>query len=156
MLVGVLSDTHGELATLRGALALLCSRGAQHLLHAGDWGSVEAVELVAQCRLPFTGVLGNVDGNGSGIRRATSHVHEPPYGFTLGGREVVVVHDLGRLSLPTRHEADVVVCGHTHQAAVERPGPLIVNPGECCGRLTGRSTVALLDLDRLDASILDV
>jgi predicted phosphodiesterase len=33
---------------------------------------------------------------------------------------------------------------------------LLLNPGECCGWVTDRCTVALLDLDTLKADIIEV
>ena len=52
--------------------------------------------------------------------------------------------------------ADMVICGHTHAPTVEGERPLVLNPGEVGGWVTGRSTVALLELDTLAVSILDV
>ncbi|MBC7219112.1 MAG: metallophosphoesterase family protein, partial [Hadesarchaea archaeon] len=51
---------------------------------------------------------------------------------------------------------DVVVRGHTHRAKVFGRRPLVVNPGEVCGYLTGRETVATLDLDRLRVRIVEL
>jgi putative phosphoesterase len=43
-------------------------------------------------------------------------------------------------------EYGVVVHGHTHMPREERVGgALIVNPGEVCGYITGKRTLALLD-----------
>ncbi|MEM1766504.1 MAG: metallophosphoesterase family protein, partial [Candidatus Bathyarchaeia archaeon] len=51
----------------------------------------------------------------------------------------------------------VVVHGHTHKAEIYRKGKtLIINPGEVCGYLTGNSTVAILDTDRLEAKIIEI
>jgi putative phosphoesterase len=45
-----------------------------------------------------------------------------------------------------REAFDVVVHGHTHQVGVRRSGrTLVVNPGEACGYLTGKPTIAVLD-----------
>jgi predicted phosphodiesterase len=51
----------------------------------------------------------------------------------------------------------VVVHGHDHKAKVERRGStLIVNPGEVCGYVSGRSSFGVLDTDRLEADIHDL
>ncbi|MEM1638312.1 MAG: metallophosphoesterase family protein [Pyrobaculum sp.] len=48
----------------------------------------------------------------------------------------------------------MVVYGHTHQASLERRGKtLVVNPGELCGCLTGRSSYALIDLEKLETDL---
>jgi putative phosphoesterase len=53
--------------------------------------------------------------------------------------------------------ADAVLTGHTHEVRNERKdGKLFLNPGECCGWITGRCTVAILDTDRLSAEVCDL
>ncbi len=52
---------------------------------------------------------------------------------------------------------DVVVRGHTHDACVVADyGTPVINPGETTGLLTGRRTVALLDLKSLDVEIAEL
>ena len=53
---------------------------------------------------------------------------------------------------------DVVIYGHTHKARIEKKEnkALMINPGECCGRLTRRRTVAILDLEKEEAKIVQV
>jgi len=47
-------------------------------------------------------------------------------------------------ALIAREAFDVLVHGHTHQARVGDTGKtLVVNPGETCGYLTGRPTIAV-------------
>jgi hypothetical protein len=49
---------------------------------------------------------------------------------------------------------DVVVRGHNHRAEIREGKTLLINPGEVCGYLTGRQTVAILNLTELKAEIL--
>jgi len=156
MVVGVVSDSHDHMPKLRAAVDALRARDAQHLLHAGDWVALFAVKVFVECGIPFTGILGNNDGERDGIGRLTPHVHPSPHALEMGGRRIVLAHDLGKLPEKAREGADVVVFGHTHQVAVEPGPPLLLNPGECCGWVTGKCTVALLDLETLAVSILEV
>jgi len=156
VLVGVLADSHDNLPKLRAALDLLSARGARHLLHAGDYVAPFAVKVLLGCGVPFTGVFGNNDGERAGIAKLTADIHPAPHRFELGGRRFVLVHDLDRLAPDERRDADVVVCGHTHRPEIAQGPPLVLNPGECCGWVEGRCTVALLDTESLGASILDV
>ena len=56
-----------------------------------------------------------------------------------------------------RSPADIIITGHTHQIVNEtKEGKLFLNPGECCGWLTDKCTVALLDLETLKADIIEV
>ncbi|MBS3813049.1 metallophosphoesterase family protein, partial [Candidatus Bipolaricaulota bacterium] len=51
---------------------------------------------------------------------------------------------------------DVIVYGHTHKIDVQQGKPLVINPGEAGGWLTGRSTVAILDLKETSVEIRDI
>ena len=156
MLVGVISDSHDNVPKLCAAVDLLRRQGARHLIHAGDYVALFAVKVLTQSGLPFTGVFGNNDGETEGIHVLTKDIHLSPYRLDLAGRRIVIAHDLSKLPADARGDADVIVFGHTHQVLVEKGPPLLLNPGECCGWVTGKSTVALLDTESLDVSILEV
>ena len=52
---------------------------------------------------------------------------------------------------------EVIIYGHTHRTDLRKIGKtLIVNPGECGGWLSGKSTIALLDLENLEAKIINL
>jgi putative phosphoesterase len=52
---------------------------------------------------------------------------------------------------------NIIVHGHTHKAEVYSKGKtLIVNPGEACGYLTGKSTIAVLNTERREAKIIQL
>ncbi|MBM3309787.1 MAG: YfcE family phosphodiesterase, partial [Candidatus Altiarchaeales archaeon] len=54
-------------------------------------------------------------------------------------------------------EYDVVITAHSHQPEVSNEeGVLVINPGEVCGHLTGRKTVAILDTEKLAAEIHEI
>ncbi|HIE24086.1 MAG TPA: metallophosphoesterase, partial [Candidatus Korarchaeota archaeon] len=79
-------------------------------------------------------------------------------------REILAFHGFGSLSLTEKvarvladcGEYDVVLFGHTHSPVVEKRGSLLVNPGEASGKLTGRKTAALVDLENLEAEIVEL
>ena len=52
---------------------------------------------------------------------------------------------------------EVIIYGHTHRTDLRKiRKTIIINPGECGGWLTGKSTIALLDLDNLEAEIINL
>ena len=51
---------------------------------------------------------------------------------------------------------DVIVSAHTHVPEIKQGSPLYINPGECCGWLSGKSTVMMLDLETLRPEIIDL
>jgi putative phosphoesterase len=52
---------------------------------------------------------------------------------------------------------DVILYGHTHEVKIEhRFRSIIVNPGELCGYLTGKPTMAILDTETKKVEILNI
>jgi len=156
VLVGVIADSHDNLPKLRAAVELLRRKGVEHILHAGDWVAPFAVRILIDSGIPFTGVFGNNDGERKGIGTMAPGIHPPPYELELGGRRIILTHEIERVSADASAKADVVIFGHTHRIVNEGRSPLLLNPGEAGGWLTSRATVALLDLEKLEATILDV
>ena len=156
MLVGVISDSHDNVPKLKAAVALFRKLGVQHIVHAGDYVALFAVKVLTQSGIPFTGVFGNNDGERAGIGKLTKDIHREPYQVELGGRRITIVHHLTKLPSEERMKPDVIVFGHTHLAHVEQGPPLLINPGECCGWVQGKCTVAMLDTETLQATILEV
>ena len=80
-----------------------------------------------------------------------------PIKVTLDNRTIVMHHFIDWLKPQDMQGADVILTGHTHGPKTEsRDGRLIVDPGECCGWVTDRCTVALVDLESLTADIIEV
>ena len=74
----------------------------------------------------------------------------------LDGKKIALLHGTHEdvvNSLVKCGSYDVVVRGHNHRAEIIRGKTLLINPGEVCGYLTGRQTVAILDLTGLEAEI---
>jgi len=52
---------------------------------------------------------------------------------------------------------DVIVYGHTHEAKTyKKRRTLVINPGETCGYLTGKPTVAILNTQMLDVRVVSL
>ncbi|HQN27558.1 MAG TPA: metallophosphoesterase family protein, partial [Mesotoga sp.] len=67
-----------------------------------------------------------------------------PLSLQVEGRKVVMMHE--PFGLNDTIMADYIFYGHTHRIDTNLQGDrLVLNPGESCGYLTGRSTVVLLD-----------
>ncbi len=154
MIIGLFSDTHDNLPAIARAVAFFNRKKVSAVLHAGDFVAPFAVRKINQLACPWEGVFGNNDGEHKGLADASAgRIKAAPLRIVLGGRQIVVVHSLAQLDLK-KVKAGLVVCGHTHQPSIEQRGStLIVNPGECCGWLSGVSTVALVDLERMKASL---
>ena len=156
MLLGVISDTHDNLPMVERAAILFAEQGVDAILHAGDFVAPFALKALLQSGLPVTGVFGNNDGERAGLARLCEGLHESPYRLDLGGRAVVLAHAPEDLVGPACDGADVLIHGHTHKLLVEQGSPLVLNPGEAGGWLTGRCTAAVLDLDALSVEIIEL
>ena len=160
MLIGVVADTHDNLAKLKQALLQFKSAGVKLVLHAGDIVSPFVAVPFQEAGLRVIGVFGNNDGDKLYLRERFSGVgelHFGPHELELGGRRILLMHEPRALeALATSGKYDLIIYGHTHEVDL-RPGPpLVLNPGECGGWLSGQSTCALVDLSHLKAKLIEL
>lgn len=159
MKVGVISDTHDRLPTFRAAVALFERLRVEAIFHAGDYVAPFAAKLIAPdaVSIPTCCIYGNNDGERAGLKKVLPNLVDGPLRVELAGRTIVMHHFVDWFSPADLEGADVVISGHNHEPSVEtRDGKLFLNPGECCGWVNGRCTVALLDLEKIEAQIIDV
>ena len=119
--IGLISDTHGLLRPEAEQFL----RGCHHIVHAGDIGAPEILERLAALA-PLTAVRGNND------MAPWAAALPDAQSVTAAGVSIFVLHDLKDLPLhPPPAATQVIVCGHSHRAAVVRrpSGVLVVNPG---------------------------
>jgi putative phosphoesterase len=161
--IGLMSDTHDKLDAVERAIDFFNQSGVRHVLHAGDLNSAFVVPLFSRLRARLHYVWGNNDGDQEMITARFKELGLPPpenfESLKLGGRRIALLHGThpGIVEAVVRSGMyDVVVRGHTHRAKVTGRRPLVVNPGEVCGYLTGKETVALLDLVRLRVRIIEL
>lgn len=157
MLIGVISDTHDRLPTLDAAMRLFHQRQVEAVIHAGDFVAPFAVKRLFAYRGPLHVVYGNNDGEREGLKELMPEIVDGPLMLELGGRSILVHHFIDWCAAEDIRRADVVITGHTHEA-VNRfdNGKLFLNPGECCGWVHGRCTVALLDTDGPSAELCEL
>lgn len=149
MLIGVLSDTHGRTDTTAPAVDLLKKRGAKQLIHCGDVGSTQILELLSGTPAAF--VLGNTDYDPQTLQGHAAALGVTCYGaigrLTLDGKVVTFLHgdDHRRMqSILNGQETDYLFHGHSHVRSDHRVGRIhVVNPG-ALHRATIK-TVALVD-----------
>lgn len=150
MVIGLLSDSHGKHAATANAVRRLLDAGAEHLLHCGDIGSTEILDLLAGT--PADAVLGNCDFDERELVRHGEHVgvgvHAPFADLTLAGVPVAVIHGDDEPTLQRLLRAGgyrYVFSGHTHVAHDRKQGHTRwINPGAI--HRAARPSVATLDL----------
>lgn len=161
MLVGIMADTHDNVPAIKKAIELFNQKKVAFVVHAGDFIAPFALRPLENLRCPWIGVFGNNDGEKKGLTSLSQGRIQPaPYELNLDGKKVVVLHDLETYESDdlSKKDAKLVIHGHTHEPEVKKgeDGILYVNPGEVGGWLTGRHTVALIDTEKLEATVEDI
>lgn len=151
-----MSDSHDRVPAVRECVRRFADAGVSLVLHAGDYCAPFSLAPFRAAGIPLLGVFGRNDGDRDGLRAAAGalpsggELFESPHSLELGGRSVLLVHDIGDALARSVEAHAVVVHGCSHRAEVRQRGAtLVINPGEACGWLTGVATAAVLDLDTL-------
>jgi putative phosphoesterase len=160
MRLGIISDTHGHVELARPAVRLFESLDVETVLHAGDIGSVEVVELFSPWPTHF--VFGNCDEDHAALRSAIEAAGQTCHGefgdFELAGARIALLHSHDRRRFRQCCDSGhyrLVCYGHTHVAAIDRRGEmLVVNPGAIY-RATPHS-IAIVELPALNATIVEL
>ena len=132
MRLAIISDTHmprGDRALPAACVAQL--RGADAMLHAGDFMRIEVLRMLEGLGPPVHGIHGNVDDEA--LRRMLPAARV----VVVNGVRIAMIHDAGQRTgrlnrMRARFkDADAVVFGHSHLPLHERAGDgfQIFNPG---------------------------
>lgn len=165
MLIGIIADTHDNLPMIEKAVKRLNEENVALVLHAGDYVSPFVIPKFKALNAKLIGVFGNNDGDHEFLRKRFSETGN----CTIRGRFAEINANGFKIALLHGDETelldaltncggfDAVVHGHSHASVSCRNGKtLIVNPGEVCGYLTGKSTIALLDTVKREARIVEL
>jgi len=153
MVIGILSDTHNNLANLAAALELFEREGVQTIIHCGDFTGIEIARKMEGFRI--ISAFGNGDYASGEIREELIRQNTENYaGLEYSGRidetRIAVTH--GHLpgqvaELVHSGEYDFVFQGHSHLHKEERIGcTRRINPGALGGLYREEPRVCLLDL----------
>lgn len=160
MRIGVVSDTHGSVEHTRPAIRMLDSLEVDAVLHCGDIGSAEVVELFEAWPTHF--VLGNCDHDHTELQSAIESAGQTYHGLfgelELAGVPIALMHshEIRRFRETIDSGRYRLVCyGHTHVAKKERRGDtLVLNPGALYR--ADKHTIAVVDLPSVEATLVEV
>ncbi len=165
MLVGLISDTHDNLPMIEKAVERLNIENVGLVLHAGDYIAPFTIPKLQKLKAKLIGVFGNNDGDRQLLKKrfnenANMELRGNFAKIEASSLKICLLHGSEEELLKTLIESqsfDVIVHGHTHKAETYKKGKtLIVNPGEVCGYLTGKATIALLDTVKKEAKIVQL
>jgi len=161
MKIGIISDTHDNLPRIKEAVRIFNREKVELVLHAGDFVSPFTFLEFKNLNCSLKGVFGNNDGDKLYLQekfRGIGKLYPTPYNVKINNKNIVILHKEKLIdALAESQKYDVIIYGHTHRIDLRKTGKtIIINPGECGGWLTGKSTIALLDLVNLEVKIIDL
>jgi len=146
---------------LRKAVEFFNERGVKAVLHAGDIISPFTVRALEELKPKLYFVFGNNDGDKLTLTKRFEEIGAVSCGdfgdLTIDGLHIALLHGTNEAmvkALARSGEFDVVIRGHTHEPNVKIiEGVTVINPGESSGVLSGKSTVAVLEIANLNVEI---
>ncbi|MEF8773626.1 MAG: metallophosphoesterase [Halobacteriales archaeon] len=163
MQVGVIADTHDNVAAVEAAVETFEQRGIDVLIHCGDYVAPPVVPYFEGFELH--GVLGNNDGDVDALDRTFRSVGGTLHGrfadLTFDDTRFAVLHgedrdEVDRLAASGKY--DVVCYGHHHAAERGKiDGTTILNPGAHFPTVPAdHRSVAVVDAETGDVEVVAV
>ncbi|MHA1705799.1 MAG: metallophosphoesterase [Promethearchaeota archaeon] len=168
MKIGIISDTHDNETKILKAVSIFNERKIDTLIHCGDYCSPFTRRwfdnLNPEIKENFHGVFGNNDGDHPFLRKNLGQICK----FVDNGYELIIELDgkivyASHMPKPKTIEAlsnsgdfDIILFGHTHEIVNKKHenGTIILNPGEACGYLTGKGSIAVIDTKLMETEII--
>lgn len=145
MKIGIISDTHDDVTSTKKAIEHFENENVKFVIHCGDYvfpPIVKEFEKMIKKGIGFAGVLGNNDGERTGLNRVFVAIKATMLGeigeLDLDGLKFGIYHgtdqDL-RAKLISSGKYDVFLSGHTHKKEpssskdIMSQKPIVINPG---------------------------
>ncbi len=161
MNICIVSDSHDRAEALGEAVRDAAAQGASAVIHCGDLIGAHTLRLAMGAGLPLHLIHGNNLGDALALHKLSRtsgdlmHYHGADARLELGGRRIFVVHypEYG-YAMACTGDWDLVCCGHSHRAGIERVANVkggttwLVNPGTVAG-LSAPATWVMGDLEAM-------
>lgn len=163
MKIGILSDTHNEIANTRAALAIFKAREVEFLIHCGDLTNPDMVSLFQGWRVAF--VYGNIDKKQGTLARAVAaagglQTIGAVFQNKLDGVRIGACHghENGVLeSMVISGEYDLVLHGHFHVRKDEKVNSTrVLSPGALGGTYHEPRSICIYDLGNGTADMIEI
>lgn len=160
MKIGFMSDSHDNMPAIRSAVRFFRDQGVKQVVHCGDIVSPFAIPAIKGGEFEkCTAVFGNNDGEWlmlSTMFRQVGEIIKPPIFIEIYGKRIAVLHEPMPMDVMDSMPVDIVAFGHTHEPVIKPGRPMVINPGECCGYLSGRSTVIIVNTENMEAELIEL
>ncbi len=164
MKIGVMSDSHENVAMIKKAVDFFNSRNVDLVIHAGDIISPIMVAYFKNLNMEFKGIFGNNDGeknlwqNRLKEFKNSAKLDERYAEHDFGGKKFLVIHEPYLIdAYISCQKYDFIIYGHTHKIDLRKiEKTIVLNPGELCGYISERSTAAVIDFPKKTVEIVDL
>lgn len=161
MKIGLIADTHDNMPNIQKAVKFFQNHKIDLVLHCGDHIAPFSINPFKDSGITIKAIWGNNEGEKLYFRESIAdnemiEIYETrPKKLEIDGRTILLMHEPDFLEIFAQSgEFDLICYGHLHEIENRKvDNCLIVNPGEACGYLSGKATVAIVDLDTLNATI---
>jgi len=166
--IGIISDSHDNKDNIIKTVSLINERKLDMLIHCGDYIAPFVKKwfdkLDDSIKKNFYGVFGNNDGERLFLKKNLGQIcqfaeNSNELILECDGKKIFATHMLKTATIEALANSgnfDIILYGHTHQLQQKKmdSGVLILNPGEICGYLTGNSTFALIETNKMEIEII--
>ena len=165
MLLGIISDTHDNVAAVERSVEVFEAEGVEAIVHCGDYIAPPVIPYFSGFEVH--GVLGNNDGELDGLEATFrdlgngSELHGRFADLTFDGARFAVLHGEDEDAVYDRAESgayDYVCYGHHHETEHREVGEtVVINPGAHFPTVPEEHrSVVVLDTETGDVRFVDV
>ncbi|HEC88631.1 MAG TPA: metallophosphoesterase [Thermoplasmata archaeon] len=160
MTIGIISDSHDNMNAIKKAVEFFNENDVELVIHAGDIVSPFTADVFKNLKCDMILIYGNNDGDKLYLKQRFKNIGDfygDPCIMELYGKKFAITHHPEIVDVLSM-KYDIVIYGHTHEKDFreENKLKLIINPGECCGYLSGIESVALLNPEKMTARIIEL
>ena len=157
MLVGVVSDTHNNIKSVKAIIDIFNKEEVDYVIHTGDISKASTLQMFSNLNCKFLGVFGNNDRNEIGLEEVCEEFNfnfqEPPFLVNIFNKKIVIFHEPDSIEkyLEENKDIDIVLFGHTHRYEKRiKDNVVLFNPGDSAGFFEGKNALGIINLKDLN------
>ena len=161
MIIGVTGDTHNNLNNIKKICTIFNENSVDFVIHTGDISLPKSLLAFNILNCPMIAVIGNNDvlerdDLEEAAKRFDCKIFDEPHFIILNKTRSSIIHHPELIDSKMIDQSDLILHGHTHRFRKEKIGKsLVFNPGECAGFMKDKNQIGIVNLDSLDAKIIN-
>ncbi len=161
MIIGVTGDTHNNLKNIKKICTIFNENSVDLVIHTGDISLPKSLLAFNILNCPMIAVIGNNDvlerdDLEEAAKKFDCKIFDEPHFIKLNKTKISIIHHPELIDSRMIDRSDLILHGHTHRFRKEKIGKsLVFNPGECAGFMKDKNQIGIVNLDSLDANIIN-